>query len=472
MTARSEGRWGRRREAIVSPGGEARVAGLLREAMLSVQISDSRGGTISLDRYRSMVHQYRAAYEPVLRSYVTLHDIQIRDDQVAEAVLALLRDELEQFFGDDTDLATPFQAANGMGEKPAIGIIITNLLRTAIVDGPDKAARALYASTNRGFILFQNFHLLSGIEVAAEVSVAEGISLVPLPAAAAELPWFLPAMHGPRPEDFVSKTVLRVDVAADPSSHDPPGGCLFTRDNILAPGPEQRFQTRLRGGDGVEFYPQRFLQALTLVGEQPVREALMWRHFADDHVFDMRRGVGFQVWSPAAFESGDVSRFSNEQIGQAWALYEKLRAWSRSDYDRLRVPLDRWTKSLTHRDPVDGMIDLGVAFESLFLPGIRNEVTFRFVLRGSLYLGAAIEERTRLKREFEKIYDCRSRAVHEGILPDRVAVNGEDLHITQFVERSQGLFKRCLVKVIDDGQLPDWSTLELGGSQERDAGPD
>ena len=456
----------------MSPDAESRLAGLLRRAMLSVQIADNRGATTSLDRYRSMVRQCRDAYEPALRIYVTLHDIQIQDDQVAEAVLVLVRDELNQFFGDDTDLTAPFQAANGMGEEPAIGIIITNLMRAAIVDGPGKAAKALYASINRGFLVFQNFHLLTGIRVETEVRVAEGISLVSLPNDVADLPWFLPATPGLQPEDFVSKTVLRVDVPADPSSYEPPSGYIFTSDHILAPGPEQRFQTRVRGGDGVEFYPQRFLQALTLVGEQPVREAIMWRHFADDHVFDMRRGVGFQVSSPSAFEITDPSPFSNEQIGQAWALYDKLSAWSRSNHDRLRVPIDRWTKSLTHRDPVDRMIDLGIAFESLFLPGIKNEVTFRFVLRGSLYLGEGIEERRRLKREFAEIYDCRSTAVHEGTLPNRVAVNGEDLHITQFVERSQGLFKRCLMKVINDGGLPDWTALEMGGPQEKDASPD
>ena len=345
-------------------------------------------------------------------------------------------------------------------------------MRAAIVDGPDKAARALYASINRGFLLFQNFHLLTGIAVETEVRVAEGISLVPLPDDVAELPWFLPAMHGQRPEDFVSKTVLRVGVPADLSSYEPPSGYIFTSDHILAPGPEQRFQTRVRGGDGLEFYPQRFLQALTLVGEQPVREAIMWRHFADDHVFDMRRGVGFQVSSPSAFEITDPSPFSNEQIGQAWALYDKLSAWSRSNHDRLRVPIDRWTKSLTHRDPVDRMIDLGIAFESLFLPGIKNEVTFRFVLRGSLYLGEGIEERRRLKREFAEIYDCRSRAVHEGTLPDSVTVNGEKVPTQQFVESAQELFKRCLMKVIESGELPNWSTIELSGGQERNAASD
>ena len=447
----------------MSSGGETGLAGLLRKAMLSVEITDSRDGTKSLDRYRSMVRQYRAAYEPVLRFHVTLHDIRIQDDQLAQDILVLVRDELDHFFDDDTDLTAPFQAASGMGEEPAIGIIITNLMRAAIVDGPDKAARALYASINRGFLLFQNFHLLTGITVETEVRVAAGVSLVPLPDDVTRLPWFLPAMLDQRPENFVSKTVLRVDVPTDPSFYHPPRGHIFARNHILAPGPEQRFQTRVLGGDGVEFYPQRFLQALTLVGEQPIREAIMWRHFADDHVFDMQRGIGFQVRSPSAFEIMDASRFSDEQVGQAWVLYEKLMSLPGDDLDRLRVPIDRWTKSLMHRDPIDKMIDLGIAFESLLLPAENRELAFRFSLRGALHLGETIEDRRRLKREFKKIYDCRSRAVHGGALPPSVNVNGENIRITQFVERSQDLFKQCLMKVVDDGRQPEWSHLELGG---------
>ena len=73
-----------------------------------------------------------------------------------------------------------------------------------------------------------------------------------------------------------------------------------------------------------------------------------------------------------------------------------------------------------------------------------------------------MEERTRLNKELEAIYKYRSRAVHEGTLPDNVTVNGENVPMGQFIKRSQDLFKRCLLKVIESHQLPDWRTIELG----------
>ena len=149
-------------------------------------------------------------------------------------------------------------------------------------------------------------------------------------------------------------------------------------------------------------------------------------------------------------------------------LYHKIVGLPPELLKQLKIPIDRWMKSTTQQGYVDKMIDLGIAFESFFLRGIGQEVTFRFTLRGSLYLGEGIEERSQLKRELEQFYRYRSRAVHEGTLPDYVKVNGESVRTRLFIERSQELFKLSLLKVIESGHLPDWSTIELGGHVETD----
>ena len=112
------------------------------------------------------------------------------------------------------------------------------------------------------------------------------------------------------------------------------------------------------------------------------------------------------------------------------------------------------------------MIDLGIAMESFYLRGIRDELSFRFRLRASLHLGEGIEERTRLKKEFEQIYRFRSVAVHEGTLPERVTVDGQSISTGEYIERSQDLFRRSLMKVIVTGVLPEWELIELGDGPE------
>ena len=330
------------------------------------------------------------------------------------------------------------------------------------MDGPDSAAKAFYSSIARGYFLFHNYCLVTGIKVENELAVFEGISLIPLPTTTADLPGYLPDVHDVLPQQFVSKTVLKIDRSVPLTRHEP------TDHNALSFGPEQRFATKVHGAESKDFYPQRFIQALTLVGEQPVQDAVAWIHHGDDAIFDFRRAIGFTFMSPSSLGTTDSTVFSEDQIKEATDLYHKIISLSQDVLDYLEIPIDRWKKSKTQQGYVDKMIDLGIAFESFFLSGISQELTFRFTLRGSLFLEDGIEARRRIKSELEEIYKHRSRAVHEGNLSDRVTVNGETVPMGQFIERSQKLFKRCLLKAIESGQKPDWPTIELGGGQESD----
>ncbi len=79
-----------------------------------------------------------------------------------------------------------------------------------------------------------------------------------------------------------------------------------------------------------------------------------------------------------------------------------------------------------------------------------------------MHLGESSEDRKRLRKEFEQIYRYRSMAVHEGALPDHINVEGQSIRTGQYIERSQELFRRSLMKVIHSGVLPDWESIELG----------
>ena len=122
----------------------------------------------------------------------------------------------------------------------------------------------------------------------------------------------------------------------------------------------------------------------------------------------------------------------------------------------LQIPIDRWIKSKTYQGYVDKMIDLGIAMESFYLRGIRNELSFRFRLRAALHLGESAEDRKSRMKEFGQIYDFRSRAVHEGTLPKQVTVDGQSISMGRYIESTQVLFKESLIKVIESGTLPDW----------------
>ena len=181
---------------------------------------------------------------------------------------------------------------------------------------------------------------------------------------------------------------------------------------------------------------------------------------SDELIYNLQIGPGSGYSSSLADAS--ATTFSEAQVDDAVEIYYKLVGLPSELEQSLQIPLDRWMKSKTRQGYVDKMIDLGIAMESFYLRGIRDELSFRFRLRAALHLGESSEERKRLKKEFREIYEYRSRAVHEGTLPDQVNVNGQSLRMRQYIERSQELFKGSLMKVINSGVLPDWESIELG----------
>ena len=440
----------------MNPENERSLAALLREALKSVTITHSRSGPIDPRHYRQMVRRYRSTYEPALQLQVYPYDVLIQDSAIAEAILNLLRNELKEFISGDKTLSASFAIVGGAGDSP-IRDIMRNLAKAAIVEGPESAAKALYASIARGHMVFQHYYLLNGIKVEKEIHVLDGISLIHLPSSTAGLPAYLPPMLNVSSMDFLSKTLLKVDLSVSPILQNPA--------DPYTPGstPDERFHRRVHSTDVEDFCPETFFHALTLIGEHPVLDAIRWRHLSDDQILNLGMGIGSGYSYSLTPTAASSTYFSEAQVGQAVDLYHKIVGLPPEVLKQLKIPIDRWMKSKTQQGYVDKMIDLGIAFESFFLSGISQEVTFRFSLRGSLYLEEGIEERTGLKKKLEAIYRYRSRAVHEGTLPDNVTVNGENVCIGQFIERGQELFKKSLLKAIENGSLPDWSVIELGG---------
>ena len=433
------------------------LAALLSQALNSVTISHSRLGPIHPSSFGQMVRRYRSRYDPNLRFHVLICDIEIQNASIAEAILQLLRDELNEVISDDKIYSASFAILGGVAGSP-MEKVLNSLMKEAIASGPEEAAGSFYTSITRGHLLFQNYYLLSGIKVAKETQVFEGISLIPLSNSEADLPHYLPSAFNLSSMEFLSKTLLRVDMSVSPILREPP------KADAPFSGLDDGFHIAIHGTEVGEFHPERFFQALTLVGEQPVQAAMTWRHLSDDEIFDLSMGTG-SGYSYSLATSAASDEFSEAQVRQAEDLYHKIVGLPQDVLNHLQIPIDRWMKSKMPDRYEDNMIDLGIAMESFFLSGLRerDQLSFRFRLRGSLYLGQTLEQRGLLIREFREIYRCRSSAVHEGKLPNHVSVNGENVPIQEFIKRSQNLFKRSLLKVIDSGEWPDWTIIELGG---------
>ena len=300
------------------------------------------------------------------------------------------------------------------------------------------------------------------------MQVLEGVSLIPLPNSTNQLPDYLPFMPLSDPGQFLSKTLLRVDMTVSPLLHQP------DQNHLVGTWPDRFFSIAVSSGDVEEFHPAKFAQALTFVGQHPVQIARRWTHLSDRHIFNLGLSGGSGYSDSWVDIRSPSTTFSKAQVQESVDLYRKIVDLPEDTQTRLKIPLDRWVKSKTNQGYVDKMIDLGIALESFYLRGIRDELSFRLRLRAALHLEDGIKQRRQMKRTFGQMYRIRSEAVHEGTVPEHVTVCGQNVRINEFIESSQELFKRSLLKVIEHGQFPDWDTIELGageGTEDRSGEP-
>ena len=130
----------------------------------------------------------------------------------------------------------------------------------------------------------------------------------------------------------------------------------------------------------------------------------------------------------------------------------------------MQIPINRWIQSTANKHPVDKIVDLGIAFEALYLSeGTKEQLTLQFRLRASWHLGKNKEHRKNLMDEFKAIYDLRSVAVHNGEVPPRIKIRkGKSVPTSEFIPRAQDLCRQSIIKVLEDEAFPDWNNLILG----------
>jgi hypothetical protein len=123
----------------------------------------------------------------------------------------------------------------------------------------------------------------------------------------------------------------------------------------------------------------------------------------------------------------------------------------------LRVPMERLNSAMRRPSLVDSAIDLGIALESIFLPDGRGALTFRLRVRAARWLGSTPEERKRLSVMVGDLYAVRSKAVHEGRVPDVI----HERTTRELLDEGYELTARALVALISKGD-PDWDEVMYG----------
>lgn len=369
--------------------------------------------------------------------------------------------------------------------------IIDRLLEITLVRGAEMAVAVLEecSSPKGAHVFFQNVALIDGIKLEKAIQVYEGVRLVPLPSSeiSEELSPYLTNLPANAFSDgfinstnsFFGKTLLVIDLPGFSLLHKPASNPGFSNGLPVDELPFQVEVQDLKFPDfkAVNSFKELFCQALFLACSYPVQIVRGYLFFGDDRSFSPHQKTLTMRGDFTILESStEVGEPKIEETKRLYHILVELYATdgenkdSSNQKEKLRIAIDRWIKSKTDGSLVDKIIDLGIAFEVLYVPDGGGDITYKFSIRAARHLGNDKEHRKELLTKFKNIYRCRSDAVHGGKLGPTVKFGVDSIPVSDFIERAQDLCRQSILKIIEDGKFPDWDSLILGGEVEQVSG--
>ena len=455
---------------------------LLSEAMQSVIIEvPEQYKPISVEKYRECAKAFRKSYRPDLSYILLYYRPTIQDEEVKSKLFNFIKEELADYILQNESAEPPWTysicpakiAIRGTNLFTCpLNSLLEKLLEISIASGTDKAISAFDKCTSETTGVFQKIILLQGpvypfwleseTEDSREIHVSDGIRLVHFPLNPSELPPYLfdqrfsSVLSSAGPSVFRQKTILIIDHTVSP---------LFCKPSSQN---ENQFEIKTKSTEFPNFDVEKFCQAFSLVSNYPVEPVLQWSYIDEDELFNPQRITTELIDLHTPQENSSFTTIDETRIKKIKDRYRELVNLSSDVAKKLQIPIDRWIKSKTEDNPVDKMIDLGIALESLYLSGTdsKNEIRFRFSLHAAWHLGESKEHREGLMKKFKAIYDWRSPVVHTGKLPNKGRGKKKRLYtqeeVREFIRSAQDLCRDSIIKILEDGEFPDWNNLILG----------
>ncbi|MYC75208.1 hypothetical protein F4X10_05460 [Candidatus Poribacteria bacterium] len=232
-----------------------------------------------------------------------------------------------------------------------------------------------------------------------------------------------------------------------------------------------RFEIKIKSAEFPNFDVDKFYHALSLIANYAVKPLFQWQYIDEDELFKVGDWWYTKLMRPRVMiDSGSGIHVINEtDIDRAKCLYQLLTNPSSNIGEKLQIPIDRWIKSKTSQIPEDKIIDLAIALESLYLSNIPEptELSFRLRLYAAWYLKEKTKDRKELMKIFNRLYDWRSAVIHNGKLPEKKISRTKKRPYTQeeiseLITQAQDLCQESIIKILEDGEFPNWNSLILG----------
>ena len=348
--------------------------------------------------------------------------------------------------------------------------LMERLLKIAIGKGIEEAVSFFdrYSCSEGIHDVFHMVTLIEGIELKTEIKVFEGVRLVPLPSSeipeqfAQYLPGLLSYALMDQANEFYGNALLVVDDPGFSILHKPVSGPGFPRG---LPVEKLPFQFEAHDVKCPNFNEEVFYQALSLVCNTSVQMIIGEWIAEPDKSLVLDDGITGLNMFLDPFD--DLAEVEEADIKKATCLYNILINLDSKSLEKLQISIDRWIRSKKSENDIDKMIDLGIAFETLYVPDSnRGEIGFKLAARAAWHLGKDKKDRKERWRQIKQIYNQRSKVVHSG-QPDRpIKFGADEVSIFEFIKESQNLCRDSIMKVLNARRFPDWSSLIIGGEAE------
>jgi Apea-like HEPN len=337
------------------------------------------------------------------------------------------------------------------------------LLRRVLASGsPDDAIEWLQRVLKTNEASGRTIEALWGVAVKAEISLLPDLKIVPFDQLSDSSQKQLLMSCGPRSQMFLMTLFDYV----------PPKSALVVNrvlDGVI------HGVADARADDGREARQIDKLLAdvtlvLTLVGPRVPVSSFIWFEFDDPDLqhlaplADMYRGRRLEILPSTS------SDYPPLEANEAQALIRGFLALNEDTKQKLRIALQRLNLAQRRRGVGDRAVEVCIALEILLGDEGCGEVAHKVTIRSALLVGGRAEERRFNADVVKATYGFRRMLVHHGSeSTGKREINGIKVPVTAIVDSAVKLCMAVTRVIIQRGEIPDWSTFDVGNHAYGDA---
>ena len=352
------------------------LAQLLEEATKeeNLEIRRSKAGvslpSINVSEYKELLLRRWVSHSENSRLVWENFELDVISKTTKSKLLDFIRKEYAPFINEDRIQSSCSFISGSPGDGYPLNDFLEQLMNIAIGKGIARAVSDFDRYTKETQVSVRYMALLEGIKIEKEIQVFKGIQLLPLPNSSSNLPNYLPAsmisVANRSANFFCNKTLLITDHLISPVFHSPLQETTI-RKHLF-------YNFRVNVNDGFE----NICQVLSLACNSAVQISVKWPFWPEDELFYLSPpGPGPPQLSVPSGLFANRAEVGETEINEAKCLYKILD--KKPDLKgKLRIPINRWIKSKTPEEPIDKIIDLGIAFEALYLSDIGETTELSF----------------------------------------------------------------------------------------------